>query len=404
MTRAECGIDIGIRPFVELSFMPEQLASKDTYIFHWKGNTSPPKDYKKWEALVKGFVEHCVKRYGRKEVRKWYFEVWNEPNIVFWSGTQEEYWELYNHSAKAIKEVDPWLKVGGPASAGGEWVKEILEYCANAKVPIDFVSYHGYSTDKGYFVGGKPFEYKGIDYWRELAKANYEIVRSFDQENSLEIHVTEWNLTSRIWEPQHNTANGAAYCCQAINDVIPYVDTFSYWTISDIFREQGFPDKEFHGGFGLITIHGLRKPKYWAFELLGRLKGQRIPVSITTPVKGVGSIATKTREGLYVLIWYYNPEWDTVKEPVNIRVECSNLPFKDVNVTEALIDQTHSNIITIATEKGIKGWPTDEELKELKSLNTLYEEKSSEHIEEGRYNRYILLNPGSVAFFAVTSL
>jgi hypothetical protein len=118
-------LDIGIRPFVELSFMPEQLTSKDTYIFHWKGNTSPPKDYKKWEALVKGFVEHCVKRYGRKEVRKWYFEVWNEPNIVFWSGTQEKYWELYKHSAKAIKEVDPWLKVGGPATAGGEWVKEL---------------------------------------------------------------------------------------------------------------------------------------------------------------------------------------------------------------------------------------------------------------------------------------
>lgn len=399
-------LEIGIRPFVELSFMPEALASKDTHIFFWKGNTSPPKDYKKWEALVRAFVEHCIKRYGKKEVRKWYFEVWNEPNIGFWSGTQEEYWRLYDHSVKAIKEIDPFLKVGGPASAGGEWVKEILEHClkenfaTDLSIPIDFVSYHGYPNDKGYMVGGKPFEFCGIDFWRELSRMNYEILKSFNKSDEIEIHVTEWNMTSRLWDPQHDSANGAAYCCQAIHDVCGYVDTFSYWTVSDIFRELGFPEKEFHGGFGLITVHGLKKPKYWAFELLHRLRGPRIPVSIEAPIPGIGAIATRSIDGLHLLTWYYNSSQENSQEYIKCKLNCLNLPSGKVNIKKAIIDNEYSNITRIANSLGISSWPTEEELAKLKGLNRLYEEEFFEEIDS-TYKTEFILSPGSVVYLEI---
>lgn len=421
-------LDIGIRPFVEFSFMPEALASKDTHIFFWRGNTSPPKDYKKWEALIKAFVEYCVKRYGKKEVRRWYFEIWNEPNIGFWSGTKEDYWRLYDHAVKAIKEVDSYLRVGGPASAGGEWVKEILEHCKSKNLatgesssPIDFVSYHGYPTDKGYVVGGKLFEYFGLDFWRELAKLNYEIVKSFDQSGEIEIHVTEWNMSVRLWDIEQCSANGAAYCCQAVDDVSGYVDTFSYWTVSDIFREMGFPDKEFHGGFGLITVHGLKKPKYWAFELLHRLKGPRIPVFIENPIKGVGAIATRPKDSLALLTWYFDPlYYNSVKdiplnmpilpkveetsknvsqEPVRCKIKLLNLPSGKVKITKAIIDEEHSNILNIAKNLGINmnSFPNEKELAKLKESNTLYEEKIQSEIAS-RYEAEFLLTPGSVIF------
>lgn len=423
-------LDIGIRPFVEFSFMPEALASKDTHIFFWKGNTSPPKDYKKWEALIRAFVEHCIKRYGKKEVRKWYFEIWNEPNIGFWSGTKEEYWRLYDHAVKAIKEVDPYLRVGGPASAGGEWVKEILEHCSSENLAtggvssyIDFVSYHGYPTDRGYIVGGKPFEYFGIDFWRELSRLNYEIVRLFDKSGEIEIHVTEWNMSVRLWDLEQCSSNGAAYCCQAINDVCGYVDTFSYWTVSDIFREMGFPDKEFHGGFGLITVHGLKKPKYWAFELLHRLNGPRIPVSVENPIKGIGTIATRPKDGLALLTWYFNPLYynsvkdiplnvppsfpqasenileNNPKESVKCRIKCLNLPSGKVKITKAIIDEEHSNILNTARNLGINmdSFPDEKELVRLKELNTLYEIETQVEIDS-RYETEFLLTPGSVIF------
>jgi xylan 1,4-beta-xylosidase len=253
-------------------------------------------------------------------------------------------------------------------------------------------------------VGGKLFEFQGIDFWRELAKANYETLRSFDKDNSIEIHVSEWNLTSKLFEYQHDTSDGSAYCCQAISDVYPYVDTFSYWTISDVLRELRFPNKEFHGDFGLITVHKLKKPKFWTFKMLNKLKGQRILVLITDSIKGIGSLATKTKEGLYIVIWYYNPEWDVKKEPVKISLECNSLPFKNISITRSLIDDSHSNITNIVIEKSITGWPTDEELEEPRRLNSLYEEREHKELEDGRYRYEATLMPGIVLFLELEPL
>lgn len=142
---------IHMKPFVELGFSPGALASGDKTIFWWKGNVTKPKDSKKWGDLIRALVSHFRERYGEDEVRTWYFEVWNEPNLDgFFAGTQQNYFDLYATTARAIKSVSPAFRVGGPATAGCAWLPEFIGFCAKHRVPVDFVSTHDYAVDVGH--------------------------------------------------------------------------------------------------------------------------------------------------------------------------------------------------------------------------------------------------------------
>src|SRR5262249_51617169 len=135
----------GVKPFVELSFMPYKLAARqDIQSFWYRPNVSPPKDYTKWDDLITQLMKHLVSRYGLDEVAKWYFEVWNEPNLDFWSGNpkQQTYFELYDHTVRDIKAVAPSVRVGGPATAQAAWVADMIRHAEQAHVPLDFVSTH----------------------------------------------------------------------------------------------------------------------------------------------------------------------------------------------------------------------------------------------------------------------
>ncbi|HEX3472347.1 MAG TPA: hypothetical protein VHT28_14280, partial [Silvibacterium sp.] len=166
----------GVRPFVELGFSPGPLSPVHNTTFWWRADGSPPSDYKKWADLVQALVTHCIDRYGIDEVRQWYFEVWNEPNLYqsfFRGGSQEKYFELYKITAQTIKVIDPHLRVGGPATsnfnmddgaikkeqATGKpfdplsipwrpvWIEDFLRYCHDNNLPVDFVSTHPYPQD-----------------------------------------------------------------------------------------------------------------------------------------------------------------------------------------------------------------------------------------------------------------
>ena len=143
---------IGMKPFVELGFMPNALASGKQTIFWWRGNVTPPKDYDKWAGLIDNLVQHFTERYGADEVKTWYFEVWNEPNLSpgFWTGSQQDYFKLYSYTAKAIKSVNPDYRVGGPATAGAAWVPDMIKYCSDNHLPIDFISTHSYGVNQGF--------------------------------------------------------------------------------------------------------------------------------------------------------------------------------------------------------------------------------------------------------------
>lgn len=278
---------IGMKPFVELGFMPSQLASGSQTIFWYRANVTPPKDYAKWEAFVAAFVRHVTERYGSEEVRTWYFEVWNEPNLDgFWMGNPEkkpfeawapgaraEYLKLYEHSARAVKSVDPTYRVGGPATAGEGWIDETLAFCAERSVPLDFVSTHSYATMSGYLdENGSAGTVFSPD--RDAITAGVRNVRARVDKSPFakaELHYTEWSSSYTPADPIHDSYHNAAFILDKMRHVGSAADSMSYWTFTDIFEEAGPRATPFHGGFGLLNYQDLPKPAFFTYKFLNQL-------------------------------------------------------------------------------------------------------------------------------------
>ena len=246
---------IGMKPFVELGFMPGALASGPQTIFWYKANVTPPKDYAKWEAFLAAFVRHCTERYGAAEVRSWYFEVWNEPNLTgFWMGTtggktdaefapiaRAEYYKLYAASARAVKSVDPRYRVGGPATAGSGWIDETLAYCAEHQLPLDFISTHTYATMSGYLdengSAGTVFSPDRNAISGEVKGTRAKIDHS--PFAAAELHYTEWSSSYTPFDPLHDSYHSAAFILDKIRHTGAAATSMSYWTFTDIFEEAG---------------------------------------------------------------------------------------------------------------------------------------------------------------------
>jgi xylan 1,4-beta-xylosidase len=262
-------LSIGMRPFVELSFMPSVLSSGRQTVFHYRANVTRPKDYAQWAVLIRKLVRHWVDRYGLNEVRQWYFEVWNEPNLTaFGSGKQSDYFELYRYTVDAIKGIDKGLRVGGPATAANAWIDDFRNFCEANELPADFISTHHYPTD----AFGKP----GDDTVTQLADSTRSILREQtrgvrEKAGDLPVYYTEWSTSSNARDPMHDDPYAAAFIVKTVLEANGLVQGYSYWTFSDIFEENYFPSVPFHGGFGLLNIHGIAKPAYRAFQLLHEL-------------------------------------------------------------------------------------------------------------------------------------
>jgi len=270
----------GIRPFVELGFTPEAMKTSPLTIFYWKGNTSHPQPGP-WTELIDAFVRHLIQRYGIDEVRRWPFEVWNEPNLDgFWEkADQKAYFELYANTARTMKKIDPALRVGGPATAGAAWVPEFLAYAKASNVPVDFVTTHSYGVTEGFLD-----EYGKSD--RILATDPNSIigdVRRNRQEieasafPGIPLYVTEWSTSYNPRDKVHDSYISAPWILTRLRATRGYAQAMSYWTYSDLFEEPGPPDAPFHGGFGLMTRDGVRKPAWFAYKYLDALRGHEIP-------------------------------------------------------------------------------------------------------------------------------
>ena len=306
--------NIGMKPFVELGFMPGALASGPSTIFWYKANVTPPKDYAKWEAFIAAFVRHVTERYGAPEVRRWYFEVWNEPNLTgFWMGTtggksaaefvpiaRAEYYKLYATTAHAVKSVDPTYRVGGPATAGSGWIDETLAYCTAQSLPLDFVSTHSYATSSGYLdENGSAGTVFSPD--RNAITAEVKGVRARMDRSAFarsELHYTEWSSSYTPSDPIHDSYHSAAFILDKICHIGTAATSMSYWTFTDIFEEAGPRATPFHGGFGLLNYQDLRKPAYYAFQFLNRLGDDELVNS------DPDSVVARGKDGaVQVLFW-----------------------------------------------------------------------------------------------------
>lgn len=263
-----------IRPFLELGFMPEKLKSGDQTIFYWKGNVTPPASYERWAELVRVTLEHLVSRYGRDEVVTWPVEVWNEPNIEFWARTMEDYFKLYDYSAHAVKAVDPRIPVGGPAICGVQtekWLRSFFKHCAENDSPLDFISRHCYTanhpTKRGHYT------YHTVNdptYMIEELRETRRLMSDYPRIASLPLHITEFNSSYSPICPVHDTDFQAAYVARILSEAGEYADSYSYWTFSDVFEEMDVPKSVFHGGFGLVALHSIKKPTFYTFEFFAR--------------------------------------------------------------------------------------------------------------------------------------
>ena len=272
---------LGLTPFLELGFMPKKLARGTQTIFYWEGNTTPPKSYEDWRALIQALLRHLMERYGADEVVTWPVEVWNEPNLPgFWENADmEEYFKLFKESFEAVKEVDSRFRVGGPAVCGGSdkiWIKGFMEFCHNNKIAVDFVTRHHYATEFPDYVGH--YGYAELldpenkeDGFADLHSTR-EIIDSYPEYKGLEIHITEFNTSYIPNCPLHDTNQNAAYIAHQLSRLGDDNESYSYWTFGDIFEEGGVPFTPFHGGFGLVANGCIPKPTFWTFAFYKKLK------------------------------------------------------------------------------------------------------------------------------------
>ncbi len=325
---------IGMKPFVEVGFMPSDLASGSQTIFWWKGNTTLPKDFKKWGDFIRAFTEHVTQRYGEDEVKKWYFEVWNEPNLEgFFHGSEADYFHLYDVTAKAIKSVSPDYRVGGPATAGCGWISEFIEFCATNSSPVDFVSTHTYGVDQGFLdETGQRGTILSTNPWSIFGEmiGTREKIRNSQMPN-LELHFTEWSSSYTPSDPFHDCYQSAAYILDKIKHTGSSVNSMSYWTFTDIFEEAGPRFTPFHGGFGLLNYQDINKPAFYAYRFMNCLGETELQSS-----DAASWVCTDKSGGIQALVWDFSLPNPAPKENNQVYYKRDLPSHPKSNVTLAL--------------------------------------------------------------------
>ena len=350
-----------VRPVVEISFMPKKLSSDPAAVhpFWYKQNVAPPKNWDKWDQLIRAFGQHLVQRYGEGEVSQWYFEVWNEPNIDFWAGTpkQSTYFELYDHTARTLKSVNPKLRVGGPATAAADWVDAFLAHVKQANVPVDFLSTHGYADDtvENLFHTTERIQFDQR-VCRAVQKVHTEIARS--SLPNLPLLWTEWNVPSFGKLHARDTTYVGAALADDIRQCDGLVDMMSFWTFSDVFEENGPKKEPFDGGFGLIAMGGIKKPSYVAFGLLHNLGIQRLDMPATD------ILVTRRQNGTLVIA-----AWNLVDPDQQGSDKLLHLKFRgvvqDARVSIQYADGQHGNTLAAYENIGSPRYPTPSQIQEI---------------------------------------
>jgi len=351
-------LETGLRPVVELSFMPRDLAAEPgKTVFDYGAIISRPHDLGRWAALVRGLTAHLADRYGHEEVRRWAFEVWNEPNLcVFWAGAESDYLQLYDASVKAVKSVDPEFRVGGPATAAAGWIDDLLEHCRANDVPLDFISTHTY--------GLPPLD---------LRPVTARFGRS-----DLPLWWTEWGVSPRDGAPINDSAWAAPLVARGMRSAAGRLEALAYWVASDHFVEGGDAPKLFHGGFGLLTIGNLRKPRFWAIALLERLGQDELACELEGD--GAGSLVEAWASGgpdgrVAIAVWNGTLDQSrgaavrALRRSVSLRVE--GLCPGSYELRHFRVDARHSNIVRTWKRLGRPDWPNDAGWAHLRAADHL---------------------------------
>ena len=356
----------GVRPIVELSFMPRKLASRNLpHSFWYHPNVAPPKDYRRWDELIEALAQHLVERYGVAEVRRWYFEVWNEPNLEFWAGSprQDSYWKLYEHTARALKRVDSGLQVGGPATAQAAWVPDFIGFTSAHKIPLDFISTHVYGDDPpaGVFGSKQPIPRRDM-VCRAVAKVHKQIQESARPD--LPLLMTEFNATFTTSPQVTDAPFMGPWLAETVSQCDGLARDMAYWTFSDVFEEQGVVKTPFYGGYGLRAVGGIPKPAFNAFALLHQLGEQRFSPEVAQ------ALLTHRSDGAIVLaLWNYREVGASSTAVRRVSVTFVHTEAQTAQVQ--VLDGEHGNFLPAYLRMGSPRYPTRQQRDELRTAAAL---------------------------------
>ena len=315
-------------------------------------------------------------------MHKWFFEVWNEPNLkVFYEGTQEDYFRLYDHTAAALKKVDPLIRVGGPATAINAWIPEMIRHCEENGVPLDFISTHHYPTDDPLWNTGmsieaffeklkeeKPESMAGLTaHRRGVLKIMMENAKK--EAGNYPLYYTEWNTSSNDMDLRHDVPYSSAFVVKTLIDQVGLVDVYSFWTFSDIFEENGQRPGEFHGGFGMLTLHGIPKPVYRAFQLMHGLGKERLETDAEQGT--VGLVATE-EDGVVQALVYNHDVLENPPKEETVTLALEGLQVRKAEIVR--IDEDHANAYPEWVKMGSPDYPSDSQIHTLIGVSALHAE------------------------------
>ena len=356
-----------VRPFIELSFMPKKLSSDPSALhpFWYKQNVAPPKDWDKWEQLIETIARHLVERYGIEEVAEWYFEVWNEPNIDFWAGNPKErtYYDLYDHTVRAIKRVSPRLRVGGPATAQAAWVDRFLAHCKEKDVPVDFVSSHVYGNDRSEDVFGTHEQISRNEMVCRAVRKVHDQIAASDYPR-IPLIWTEYNADYGNQQQVTDSPYMGPFLANTIRECDGLTEMMSYWAFSDVFEEQGVVKKPFYGGFGILAERGIPKPAFNDFAVLHRLGKTRLEVASDS------ALVTRRKDGsLAIALWnLFLPEERGAPKVVTLHFR--GLPaIHGAQVT--VVDPGHGSPLPAYEKMGSPAFPTRAQITGLRKAAAL---------------------------------
>lgn len=393
---------VGLRPFLELGFMPEKMASGDQTIFYWKGNTTPPKSYEAWTAMVQATLRHLMDRYGADDVVTWPIEVWNEPNLPgFWKDADmQEYFKLFRLTFRAIKEVDERFRVGGPAICGVNdevWTRSFLEFCRDNHLKPDFITRHHYTTEVPEYDGHYGYA-KLSDADEGLAglKVTRDIVDSFPEFKGSEIHITEFNTSYIPNCPLHDTNRNAAYIAYLLSKLGDVNESYSYWTFGDVFEEAGVPFTPFHGGFGLVANGLIPKPTFWTFKFFKQLQGECV-------LHADDAIVMKN-SGRYCGVAFNMSRNKSEEKEISLSMKLPVSKAGDYAVVTKTVDETCCNPLKVWHDLGEPAYPSKEQNDLIREAAHPFVATKRLHTDGKELELNLTLHPNAVIYFEVMAV
>lgn len=390
-------LKLDIRPYLELGFMPSELASGTQTIFYWKGNTTPPKDYSKWTGMVVALLKHLKERYG-DEVCTWPIEVWNEPNLPgFWfKADMEEYFKLFKESFNAIKAYDARFKVGGPAICGvrdAEWIKAFLKFCRKEGIKPDRITRHHYTVEFPERIGH--YDYSKLedqDMRFENLQSTRDIVDSFEEFKDTPIHLTEFSTSYTPKGVIHDTNLNAAYLARQLSGLGDVNEAYSYWTFGDVFEEQGVPNSLFHGGFGMVAAGNIPKPTFWTFYFFKQLK----LFGSDCVFKDKEAVIVKNEKGYAGILW--NIDEDEYTKEITI----PGADKAEYTLITKTVDEECCNPLKIWHDMGEPAYPCEEQTELIKSAAQPLTQSSIIKDTDGSAVIDIRLGKNAVVYFTLS--